>query len=490
MGEKQYGRRTKNELLADGLGQRQHGDGALFQTVVHGKNVWRAAKIIDLPDGSKKKVQGTGQTAAAARENLQRNIDKRLSGEKKKPLTVSSTASGELSSNSSFNDVAQDWLAIRKTQGGMSPGKTKLRPQTLNSYRLILQNHLERWGSRPIKDYTKDDVKRFFYRELPERHEIGNSHLRAIQGVIRQVFEHACDWNLISTSPADKVKLAARDKVQRLSKVKTEGLERLTWIPDRIMSYLEPGKKPGDFLDEYQFPDEERWKAYERHSLNEARWGLSCILGLRPAEVAGLTWERITYLGEDGSDPKRRPQLVIEQQLARDPSRHGDTKLYISPNPKSESGVRALPLSPELVQMLRRWKKIQTEWRKDTSKWDPYPHMKSLVFTTRTGKPRKQQTDSNEWRDLLAQVFRGDDEQSEHIRNLRQYSLRHICLTRLLKAGAPLVVVSNIAGHSSVSITASVYGHLDLEDKVEWLSQLSTKTMRERSPEKKNETAQ
>lgn len=492
MGEQNYGRRTKSELLADGIGQRQHGDGALFQTEIHGKKVWRAAKIITGLDGKRVKVQGTGQTAADARDRLQRNINKRLTTQELRAKAALPRKTGPIGPNPTFLEVAADWLELRSTQGAIAEGKGVLRPQTANSYRYILKNHLFHWGNRPIRDYTKEEVRHLFYRVLTQDYGIGNSHLRSIQGVVRQVFYHAVEWGYIEASPAASFRLVPRDKAARLSKVKTENLESLTWITDRIMGYLAPGKTEKDFLDRNGNVDQERWKAWQHHSQFEARWGLACILGLRPSEILGLTWPKITYLDNDAGVGREKPRLVIEQQLARDPnSLNSQSKLYISLNPKTESGVRALPLSQELVEMLRRWKKIQAKWRKDSANWAPYLHsnMDKLVFTTKTGKPRKQQTDSQEWRNLLEQVFRGTDQESARIRQLRQYSMRHICLTRLLKEGTPIAIVSSIAGHSSVSLTASVYGHLSLDDKAPWIDAVSKKTMREVERAKTNKTA-
>ena len=43
---------------------------------------------------------------------------------------------------------------------------------------------------------------------------------------------------------------------------------------------------------------------------------------------------------------------------------------------------------------------------------------------------------------------------------MRFHDLRHTAITLMLKMGIPAHVVSEIAGHSSVSFTLSVYGHV------------------------------
>ena len=53
---------------------------------------------------------------------------------------------------------------------------------------------------------------------------------------------------------------------------------------------------------------------------------------------------------------------------------------------------------------------------------------------------------------------------------------RHCAATRWLRNGVPIEVVSTLLGHSSVTITSSVYGHLTAEDaraaleKAGWLT--------------------
>ena len=483
MGERpNYKRRTKAQLIADGRGQRQYGDGSLFQTTIHGKTVWRASRVVKDNLGNRRKITGSGETAALALERLTINHAAYLAtnGAGLGKSIPKPRKSKQSETEPTFAAVAQEWLTWRRTYELPSQNKKPLSIQAANQYRLIIENHLAAWGEKPISTYTKDEIKHFCYWTLQEK-EFSNSHQRAIQGVIFQVFAFAHDKGYIKKDPTSKLKMVSRDKQQRFAKVKEENLSKLGYVPDRILAYLEPGKTERDFTDANGTLDKDRYNAYLRLSTYEARWALGALLALRPAEVLGLTWDKITYLNTDGKDEKRIPQIAITQQLARDPNREGQgTKLYIKPNPKTAAGERTLPLSPELQEILKRWKKIQNEWKKQPD-WAPYEHLANFVFTTKTGKPIRQQEDSAAWRDLLNEVFRGSGKENTAIRSLRLYSLRHLAITRMLRAGGHLAVVSEIAGHSSVGITHEVYGHLDLSDKVKPLTDLAEKTLRERS---------
>jgi integrase len=61
------------------------------------------------------------------------------------------------------------------------------------------------------------------------------------------------------------------------------------------------------------------------------------------------------------------------------------------------------------------------------------------------------------------------------IENLRFHDLRHTCATRMLEAGADIVSVSKILGHSDINLTIKRYIHLEesLKSAVERLANFS-----------------
>lgn len=476
-----YGRRKKTELIADGVGQRRYGEGSLFQTTVHNKTVWRAAKVVQDETGKRRKVVGTGETASIALERLAINLEgyKQTNGEGVgKAVRKPRKTKAEIDTPT-FTEVATEWLEWRKHYSLPNQHKQPLGIQVANQYRLIIKNHLSEWGKRPITEYDTDTIRDFTYYKLQERN-LSNSHLRSIQGVIYQVFAFAVERHYLKSDPARDLLMSPRNKNSRFAKVKGENLEALAFVPDRLMSYLVQGKTQADFLTDGK-PDVARYNAYQRLSPYEARWAMSVLLALRPAEVLGLTWDRLKYLENRTAKAEgKTPYVVITQQLARNPEQVGKgTKLYIKENAKTKAGERALPLSKELVEIILNWKKTQQKWKKSPD-WQPYDHLKDLVFTTKTGKPIRQQDDNAAWKELLANAFTVQDDTSDKIRALRLYSLRHLAITRMLRNGVQLAIVSEIAGHTSVSLTHDVYGHLDMTDRVKPLNDLSDKTLKER----------
>ena len=73
------------------------------------------------------------------------------------------------------------------------------------------------------------------------------------------------------------------------------------------------------------------------------------------------------------------------------------------------------------------------------------------VFTSNVGTPLDP-------RNVYRMVRRFADQAG--VSGVHPHTLRHSAATAALGAGVPLTVVSQMLGHSSVSITGDVYGHV------------------------------
>ncbi len=75
-----------------------------------------------------------------------------------------------------------------------------------------------------------------------------------------------------------------------------------------------------------------------------------------------------------------------------------------------------------------------------------------LVFTTAVGTPVHPRNDYRSFRRILVQAG---------LRRIRLHDLRHTAASLLLAQGVPARVVTEILGHSQISITLNTYTHVD-----------------------------
>jgi integrase len=117
--------------------------------------------------------------------------------------------------------------------------------------------------------------------------------------------------------------------------------------------------------------------------------------------------------------------------------------------PKTRGSRRSIRLTASAVEALRRHREHQeAERTKSNGHWED----QSLVFTTRIGTPiRRAKLHLASWKPLLKRSGLPD---------IRFHDLRHTCATLLLGKGVHPKIVSEMLGHSSVSITLDVYSHV------------------------------
>ncbi|MGU3337188.1 tyrosine-type recombinase/integrase [Methylobacterium mesophilicum] len=193
----------------------------------------------------------------------------------------------------------------------------------------------------------------------------------------------------------------------------------------------------------------------------EGRWRSLIIVamftGLRISELRGLRWADI--------DLKRR-QLTVSQRA--------DAWKKIGP-PKSESGTRDVPLSPLVVNTLR-------EWRLACPKGDL-----DLVFPSGTGQVEYHSNIVNRgWYPLQVKagvvvMVDGKDEDGRPIKvpkaRYNFHALRHAAASMLIESRMTPKRVQTIMGHSSITVTYDVYGHLFEDDEAD---QAAMRTIEER----------
>jgi integrase len=154
------------------------------------------------------------------------------------------------------------------------------------------------------------------------------------------------------------------------------------------------------------------------------------LMGLRPAEVAGLRWRDIDLDAGHLSISITRTMIGNARVLEKDT--------------KTEAGERALPLPEPVRQALLVFKVLQEAER---AAMGPYYVDSGFVFVDHLGVPLTTRHLRERAYSLMKELG---------LRRVRLYDARHSCLTFLAVNGVPDVVLAAWAGHVSASFTKRV----------------------------------
>lgn len=288
------------------------------------------------------------------------------------------------------------------------------KESTRSLYRSLATTHLtpEPFGALRLDRLKPSDIEalvlRLRARTLPvrcedgsqaERRALSDSTIRTTYTVLRSALDGAVRDGLLARNPAAVIR---RPGVKR-----SEDRHLSTWEVRRLLKAAETSR-------------------YHRALM------LISATGMRRGECLALRWQDIDH---DAGVLKIRGTL----------SRTG--KKMIVTEPKTERSRRMLPLSPATDALLTAQRKAQIAERLHAgSKWTETGH----VFTTETGQPVDP-------RNLLRVVQNAAARAG--LEEVGVHSLRHSAATAMLEAGVNIKAVSDLLGHSSVSITGDIYGH-------------------------------
>ncbi|QIB67995.1 site-specific integrase [Aminipila butyrica] len=166
--------------------------------------------------------------------------------------------------------------------------------------------------------------------------------------------------------------------------------------------------------------------------------------GIRLGEVCGLKWADIDF--EAGT-------MVVARTVSRVKNFNqtgGKTTLYIG-TPKSAHSNRKIPLPGFWIELVKKLKRNSFN-----------DNFFILSDTERPLDPRKYQ---NLFQTLLKQ---------SGVKSRKFHAIRHTFATRALELGVDIKTLSEILGHSNVSITLNIYAHSMFEQKKKAIEKLNT----------------
>ena len=166
---------------------------------------------------------------------------------------------------------------------------------------------------------------------------------------------------------------------------------------------------------------------------------LAANLGLRFSEAAGLCWDCVDF--DEKVIHIRRRRTTIEG------------KVFFNGNLKTESSRRDLPMSDAVCNFLEE---LRTQQKEDQLKWGEKYVSGNFVLRQENGRPCNG--------NAIDSAFRRARERAK-IPKCRLHDLRHTAASLALKNGANMKEVQVFLGHSSISTTADIYAHVDMEQK-------------------------
>jgi integrase len=178
----------------------------------------------------------------------------------------------------------------------------------------------------------------------------------------------------------------------------------------------------------------------------EAALAIMLYLGLRIGETLGLKWEDINFEQRTLSVRRALIRTGGEWKMVDGKRKQVGTRLLFQ-EPKTARSRRILPIPAPLVETLLRQHAAQAG---QVLRGD-FSQDSGLVVTNTRGGPLEPRLVGKELDRLLASLG---------LPHLNVHGLRHTAASMLIACGYGLGQVQQILGHSNVSLTADLYGHL------------------------------
>ena len=170
---------------------------------------------------------------------------------------------------------------------------------------------------------------------------------------------------------------------------------------------------------------------------------LSLYTGLRLGEVLALKWQNIDF---------KNNLLNVEKSVSIISSNH--KSLLVESEPKTLSSIREIPISKQLLVLLKELK------QKSTCEY---------VISSYKNKQVNPRAYQKSFENLLIKL---------NIKHYGFHSLRHTFATRLLENKVDIKTISELMGHSSPTITLNRYVHTNIENKRKALEILMKKSFK------------
>lgn len=379
------------------MGRRGNGEGS----IVHRKDgLWQGAISCgrDPTSGKWKRVTVYGRTRAEVADKLDQLRNQQRAGLPIEPQSVT------------VGQWIETWLQEYK--------KASLKPTTWSNYWYLYRVHIRpALGETRLAKLQTNQIQQFYQASLTNG--FSPASIRRLHAVLTGALKQARREGLIPRNPAEDVVLPkARKK------------ERRVLTPEETERFLAAAQK------RRLYPS----------------FLVAVGTGMRVGELLALRWEDVDL--DAGVVRVRREVIRLRDQP-------GPTKTKLAfMTPKSQAGIREIPLTATVLAELRRWKARQAEEK--LALGEAYRDQ-GLVFAGEDGRI----TDPRNFTKLFYKVVK-----DAGIPHANLHALRHSFATRLAEAGENPRIIADLLGHAQVTTTLEIYSHALPEAKRAAVSKL------------------
>ena len=304
-----------------------------------------------------------------------------------------------MNSKKSFAQITSLWKADKKMY---------VKKSTFSAYILLLENHLLPEFGNHTEEIEEAEVQKFVFRKL--EHGLSQKSIKDILIVLKMV-----------------LKFGAKNK----------------WMQYAPYGIQYPTVRENPSIEVLSRTNQKKVMLHIQEHFTFRSLGIYICLsaGIRIGEICALTWDDIDtdngvihirktiqriYMIEDGN---RKTELLLD-------------------TPKTKNSIREIPMSRDLLRMLKPIKKIVNP---------------SFFVLTNESKPTEPRTYRSYYKILMRQL---------DIPEIKFHGLRHSFATRCIESKCDYKTVSVLLGHSNISTTLNLYVHPNLEQKKKAIDQM------------------
>lgn len=290
-----------------------------------------------------------------------------------------------------INQITEEWKEEKKRY---------VKKSTYAAYQLLIQNHIKPYFG-DLYEVNEEKVQQFVFDKLDAG--LSEKTIRDIIIVLKMILKFG-----IKNGYLEYVQIDAKF----------------------------PSKQEKKDLDVLSKADQKKFMEHLRNNFTFKNLGIFICLstGMRIGEICGLRWCDV-----DTAEGVIKVRHTLQRiYIIEGETRH--TELLLD-TPKTANSVRDIPMSSELLKMLKSLNKVVNE---------------NYYVISNDIKPIEPRTYRNYYKKLCKQL---------DIPELKFHGLRHSFATRCIESKADYKTVSVLLGHSNISTTLNLYVHPNKEQK-------------------------